>query len=147
MAARDTVLTLPELLENIILNLEWHQIIAVQRVSKQWQAITQGSAEIRDVTFKPKITAEISVAVTWTAEYDVPGWAEDVTDCYDSPDALLNPIAHHFLILPPTARVEFEENCSKGPEVGKEMPFQCLCVCREGILTSKTWLTTSCFCI
>lgn len=111
MAACCAVLDTVELLENIVLNLAWHQIVVVQRVCKQWDAVIKESCLIKEALFLKECTA---ARITWEADSDAYGekaliafgsqrrfWLE-----FRSPKAVLNPVAYDFLTLHPSYRHE-----------------------------------------
>ena len=108
MAACQAVLSTTELLEPIILNLEWRQIVAIQRVCQQWRVLAQSSSLIREALFlKSNTTARMTWKITsdfGEKAYVAYGTAPDKIISLASADALLNPVAAHFFNLQPGKR-------------------------------------------
>ncbi len=103
MAACQKVIVVFELVEAIVLQTEWFQIVACKRVNKRWKEIIEGSSVIREALFldstvgshlrwwlKPGCPERCSITIRPNeSKFVKPKW----------PRPVLNPLAYRFMKL------------------------------------------------
>jgi hypothetical protein len=99
MTACAKVLASPELLEQIILGLQWRHMLVVQRVSRRWHAIVNHAPRCQDALFLRPATKKCH---DWhiDATFMRSTTGDDDDDDYEpQPEALLNPVGYHILCM------------------------------------------------
>jgi hypothetical protein len=95
--AVDKVLAIPELLEEILLNLPLRRLLLSQRVDKNFKDVIHGSFRIRKALWLEPSTSDV---IKWHPEADPRGWRRPFTGSWRryANDGFVEPIINPFFV-------------------------------------------------